>query len=179
MNDEGIDGGGIPLGAALRGLPLDSPRSDTWLLVAARLPPPRRRARWPIALAAGLLGLMLLPRGGLPGHDPAIGAAGASVSAGSSGLAALMSESARLERLVAALGDQGASSATAATLSLDFDDRLRALDGALESNPTPARQLALWQQRVQLLRNVAAVEASRHYLASEGRSMDVALVTAY
>jgi hypothetical protein len=32
---------------------------------------------------------------------------------------------------------------------------------------------------VQLLRNVAALEASRHYLASEGRNLDVALVAAY
>ena len=49
------------------------------------------------------------------------------------------------------------------------------------SSPTaiPRRQLSLWQQRVQLMRNVAAVETSRHYLAAQGDSFDVALVSAY
>jgi hypothetical protein len=32
---------------------------------------------------------------------------------------------------------------------------------------------------VQLLRDVAAMETSRRYLASEGRNFDVALVAAY
>jgi hypothetical protein len=94
-------------------------------------------------------------------------------------LAALMSESARLERLVAATSDDGASSASTAALSVELEDRLRALDSQLEASRDPAAQLSLWQRRVRLLRNVAAVETSRHYLASEGRNLDVALVAAY
>ena len=101
------------------------------------------------------------------------------VGTGNVELAALMSESARLERVVAAASDDGASSATAAAWSLELEDRLQTLDGELEGNRDPTRQLALWQQRVQLLRDVAEVETSRHYLASQGRSFDVALVSAY
>ena len=94
-------------------------------------------------------------------------------------LAALMSESARLERLWAAASDNGASSATAAALSVELEDSLHMLDIQLEANREPAQQLTLWQRRVQLLRSVAAVETSRRYLAAEGRSLDVALVSAY
>ena len=46
---------------------------------------------------------------------------------------------------------------------------MHALDAELVANRDPARQLSLWQQRVQLMRNVAAVETSRHYLAAQGR----------
>ena len=94
-------------------------------------------------------------------------------------LAALMSQSARLERLLALANDDGASTASTAAVSLEYEDRLHQLDAELEASRDPDAQLPLWRQRLQLLRQVAALEASRHYLASEGRSLDVALVAAY
>lgn len=180
MVDEEFDAAGIPLGAALRALPLESPPGDAWAALAARLPRARARPRWPLALAAGLVGLMLLPWG-LPqrGSEAPQVAATTTRAGDSAALAGVMAESARLERLVAALSDAGASSATAATLSLEFDDRLHALDEKLQASRDASGQLLLWRQRVQLLRNLAAVETSRHYLASEGRNLDVALVAAY
>ena len=91
-----------------------------------------------------------------------------------------MSESARLERLLDAASDEGVSSGTATAVALQLEDRLRAVDAALASASTDTRsQLPLWQQRVDLLRDVAAIEASRHYLASQGKRLDVALVAAY
>lgn len=179
MVDDEFDVPGIPLGAALRAMPLESPPGDVWTVLAARLPRKHARPRWPLALAAVLLGLMLLPWG-LPDRQSAVPSGAVATRAGDSvALAEVMAESARLERLVAALSEAGASSATAATLSLELDDRLRALDETLQASRDPSKQLALWRQRVQLLRNVAAVETSRHYLASEGRNLDVALVAAY
>jgi len=178
MVDEDFTAPGISLGAALAGLPLESPERSAWPMLAARLAPPRRRPRWPIALAAGLLALFLLPRGLPPTTQPPASTTGVVVSQ-SVELAALMSESARLERVIAAANDDGASSATATALSLEMEARLHVLDGELEANRDQRKQLALWQQRVQLLRDVAAVETSRHYLASEGRNLDVALVAAY
>jgi hypothetical protein len=173
----------LTLGAALARLPLETPPHSAWPMLAQRLAPDRRRSRWTLAIAAGLLALLLLPRGLPPptptaANPPARGDA-ASVASQSVELAALMSESARLERLVAATSDDGASSASTAALSVELEDRLRALDSQLEASRDPAAQLSLWQRRVRLLRNVAAVETSRHYLASEGRNLDVALVAAY
>jgi hypothetical protein len=184
--------GRIPLGLALAQLPQEAPERSAWPALAARIaerggtattPARRRLPRWPLALAASLaIGLLALPRWletptGAPVPAVVAGSAGAPV-AGDAQLASLMTESSRLERLIAA-ADDGTSSATAAALSLELEDRLATLDGALQSNPDPSRQLALWQQRVQVLRDVAAVEASRRYLASEGRNFDVALVAAY
>ena len=94
-------------------------------------------------------------------------------------LAELMSESERLERLLYAAEDAGASSASAAAIGAAYEDQLLALDAELAANRDPARTLPLWQQRVELLRGVAAVETSRHYLASQGGNFDVALVAAY
>ncbi len=91
-----------------------------------------------------------------------------------------MDESARLERLLGAARDDGASSATAAAMSLTLEDRLSALDAQLQSPAIdPNRQLALWQQRIVLLREAASLETSRHYLAASGQNLDVALVAAY
>ena len=173
----------MSLGAALRQMPLESPRRSAWPPLATRLTPPAPRWRWPLALAASLLALALLPSGRPTSEaDRARTVAGTvagSVATQRVDLAALMSESARLERLWAAASDNGASSATAAALSVELEDSLHMLDIQLEANREPAQQLTLWQRRVQLLRSVAAVETSRRYLAAEGRSLDVALVSAY
>ena len=64
-------------------------------------------------------------------------------------------------------------------ISVSLEDSLRGVDAQLASATDIARQLPLWQQRVDLMRDVAAIEASRHYLASQGDSLDVALVAAY
>lgn len=175
----------IPLTQALAALPLETPDRSAWPTLAARLGKRRRIPRWPMALAAGLLALALLPRGWY--SDPSAikpsptDATPLAASAGESRaqLAALMSESARLERLLSAASDDGASSGSAAALSLALEDKLMALDAELETGPDPATQLSLWQERVDLMRNIAAVETSRHYLAAEGGNLDVALVSAY
>lgn len=171
----------IPLGEALAALPMPAPERSAWPLMAARLRR-RRRAphRWPIAIAAGLLALALLPRGGTgpaaPGTDVTTASA---AGAQRQQLAALMAESARLQRLVDASRDGGSTSAAATAVSLSLEDRLRGVDTQLAVAADASQQLDLWQQRVELMRDVAAIEASRHYLASRGDSLDVALVAAY
>lgn len=193
----------IPLGLALAQLPMEAPVRDAWPLLSRRLAARQRASRWPasrwsMAIAASLLaGLLAIPFDASgpgasapgtaspgtapPGTAPsatATSAPDADAAARKAQLAALMSESQRLERLVTAV-DQGTSSATAAAMRLEYDDGLHAIDSALQATRDPARQLDLWQQRVQMLRETAAVETSRRYLASEGRVFDVALVTAY
>ena len=169
----------VPLGLALAQLPLELPARDAWPQLSARLRARRRLPRWPLALAASLLlGLMLLPRSPRAPESPALAHGAAAAGAQDARLAELMSESAQLERLVAA-ADDGAGSASAMALGLAYEDQLHALDAELAANTDPARTLPLWQQRVELLRGVAAVETSRRYLAAQGGNFDVALVAAY
>ena len=185
MHSPGFDDPRIPLGVALSALPMPAPGHSAWPLLAARLQHRRARVRrrWPIAIAAGLLALALLPRDWLGMAGPA----GVAVSADAAShaatqrlqLAGLMSESARLERLLAAARDDGATSGTAAAVSLSLEDRLRAIDADLSAATGVPQQLGLWQQRVELMRDMAAIETSRHYLASQGDNLDVALVAAY
>ena len=171
----------IPLGAALAALPHDAPSHSAWPAMSTRLAHKRApQRRWPLALAASLLALALLPRGSEPGHSEAVvDASQPSQAEQKQQLAALMSESARLERLIDAASDQGASSGTSTAVSLALEDKLSALDANLEANRDAAQTLPLWQQRIELMRNIAAIEASRRYLASEGGNLDVALVSAY
>lgn len=170
----------IPLGLALAQMPAEAPECDAWPLLARRLVARRRAPRWPLALAASLLiGLLALPAGlRAPVSSAATASALGAADGRSAQLVSLMSESQRLERVVAA-ADTGTSSATAAAMSLEYEDGLHAIDAALEATRDTAGQLDLWQQRVHLLREAAAVETSRRYLASEGRNFDVALVSAY
>lgn len=179
MADHELREPGLLLGEAFARLPLEVPARSVWPVLARRLEPDRHQLRWPLALAASLLALMLLPRGLPTSATDSNSTAASAAAAQHVELAEMMSESSRLERLIDIASDDGASSATAAAFSLELGDRLHALDNEIEANRDPDRQLELWQQRLQLLRSVAALEASRHYLAAEGRNFDVALVSAY
>jgi hypothetical protein len=173
----------VPLGLALAQLPEEAPERDAWPMLADRLHGKRKRApRWPLAMAASLLvGLLMIPKLATSPTPPptTLASQAARAAAGQKAqLASLMSESERLERLLFA-ADEGASSASAAAISAAYEDQLHALDAQLAANTDPKQSVPLWQQRVELLRGVAAVETSRHYLASQGGNFDVALVAAY
>jgi hypothetical protein len=164
----------IPLADALARLPLEAPERSAWPMLAERLQARQRRPRWLLAMAiAAALVLALFP------HSVPVTPGKAAVTTTDSGLSAMMDESARLERLLGAVRDDGASSASAASMSIALEDRLSSLDAELQSERAPARQRDLWQQRIVLLREAASLEASRHYLAANGQGFDVALVSAY
>jgi len=177
----------IPLAEALAQLPVAMPDRSAWPMLATRLAgnaPPEvagksapRRWLLPAALAASLLALALLPRGVavVPGIQP--GATGA--VANTSSLTQLMAESARLESLISA-SDANTSSASAAVLSLELEERLQQLDASLTANTlADTERQSLMQQRVALLRDYAGFESTRRWYAAEGRNLDVALVAAY
>jgi hypothetical protein len=175
----------IPLADALAALPLETPERSAWPALAERLASRRRRVRWPFAVAAAAaLALVAVGQWPQPVHvTPAATATTAkaanATAAGDTRLATLMDESARLERLLDAASDDGASSASAAAMGVEFEDRLASVDAQLRQSSDPARQRELWRQRVWLLRQAASLETSRHYLAANGQRLDVALVAAY
>ena len=189
MADLTARGDGIAIADALNSLPLEAPERSAWPALAARIagqrPRARRTTRWAYAAAAAaLLALALLPRGGMFTGEPAtpthVATSAHTTTPAGARLAALMTESAQLERLVAAANDDGASSGSTAALGLQMEDSLEHLDASLNSGAlTDQQQFALWQQRVNLLRQIASLETSRHYYAAEGRNLDVALVSAY
>lgn len=175
MADATPRGAFLTLPEALARLPLAAPGQSAWPALADRLAARRRRPRWPFALAAAaaLLAIALIPR-----HAPVAMDAVTAVTTDAD-LSALMDESARLERLLGAARDDGASSASAAAMSLTLEDRLAVVDATLQGQHDPARQRALWRQRILLLRQAASLETSRHYLAANGQRLDVTLVAAY
>ena len=167
------------LGDALRALPLEAPDASAWPRVAARIaqarrPPRARRVAW-LALAASLLAGILVAGFGGWRTVPADGS-----TTQADALASLMTESAQLERLLAAASDDTAGNASALVLSLQLEDRLRSVDAELaRPGLGEARRLALWRERVELLHVAAGLASSRRYYAAQGQALEPTLVATY
>jgi hypothetical protein len=167
---------GIDLGHALRALPAEAPERSTWPAIAARLPRRApRRLPW-LAAAAAVLALALA----LPLLHTPTPSGPAAPDADTLALDALYDESARLEALLLVAADDSVASASVATLGAALHDRLAAIDDALADPALDASlRLPLWRQRVAVLRELAGLETSRQWLASQGERYDGALVVAY
>lgn len=175
----------LPIAEALRALPLDTPPRSAWpgIAAAAKLDQPRRPVvtRWPYAFAtaAALALALLLP---VPGDVP--GGETGSIATDATGdtttpvdLPALMQESARLERLIAAVNDDPLQPADALVLGLAFEDELAGIDDALATAPRGSRDAQeLWQQRIDTLSRYAELQSSRRLLASAGQPFETTLV---
>ena len=175
----------LPIAEALRALPLEAPPRSAWpgIAAAAKLDQPRRPIvnRWPYAFAtaAALALALLLPvPGDVPGgetDDIATNTAGDTTTPVD--LPALMQESARLERLIAAVNDDPLQPADALVLGLAFEDELAGIDDALATAPRGSRDAQeLWQQRIDTLSRYAELQSSRRLLASAGQSYETTLV---
>ena len=178
----------LPIAEALRALPLDTPPRSAWpgIAAAAKLDQPRRPVvtRWPYAFAtaAALALAVLLPvPGDVPGGETnAIATDAASDTTTPVDLPALMQESARLERLIAAVNDDPLQPADALVLGLAFEDELAGIDDALATAPRGSRDAQeLWQQRVDTLSRYAELQSSRRLLASAGQSFETTLVAVH
>lgn len=93
-------------------------------------------------------------------------------------LQTLQSESAQLEALVALARDDRVASANGVALTGELDDRIGRIDASL-SQPglDDAARTGLWQQRVDTLRELAAVETTQRWMQTQGVRYDGALVS--
>lgn len=90
----------------------------------------------------------------------------------------LQSRSAQLEALVAMARDDRAGSASTALLGSELDATIAAIDATLSQPDLAADQrTALWQQRVETLQQLAGLETTERWLASQGALYDAALVS--
>ena len=174
MADLGLPG--IDPGTALRGLPLDTPDASAWPAIARNLPVQRRarttrRRRLALAFASAVLLAVLAPR---VAREPA------PVAPADAELATLMSDSARLERLLAAASDDVSGNASAMVMALQIEDSVHGIDARLAQPGLDATQrLALWRERVELLHAAAGMESSLRFYAAQGRALEPTLVAAY
>jgi hypothetical protein len=90
----------------------------------------------------------------------------------------LKSQSAQLEALVALARDDQVGNASNELLSSELDAGIAAVDAALsQQDLLDDRKHELWQQRVDLLRQLAGVEATARWLAAQGASSETLLVS--
>lgn len=79
-------------------------------------------------------------------------------------LDALYTESARLEAVLAQLPDSAAGNVAALAVSADLQDQVAHIDLALSQAPLPdVTRTALWEQRVDTLRQLTGVEATQRW----------------
>lgn len=155
-------------------LPLLQPPRSAWPGLEAVLEHRRRRthALW-FAAAAVLAIAVLIPRvlhRSEPSQAmPTVASVGTLDDAAR--VAALMTESAQLEALVAWSREGEVESASAASLALALEERIERVD-LLLSRPDadPAALLPLWQERVLRLRQLAGLQSSQHLLAANGET---------
>ena len=92
-------------------------------------------------------------------------------------LAGIQQESARLEALLAMAHDDRVGSGTGAMLAAQLQSRLSEIDGVLASDTIDDdERLALWDARVDTLRDLTGLETTERWFAAEGRAYDTALV---
>lgn len=93
-------------------------------------------------------------------------------------LEALYAESARLEALLALARDDRVATGAAAALGDAFDAQVASIDAALREPALPDdTRNALWQQRVDTLRQFAGFESTQRALAASGERYDAMLVS--
>lgn len=169
--------------AAFASLPAEDAPADAWSRVAARLDAQRTRSRRPawLALAAALVLALAWPwhlhRESAPVASTPVATASHGATSHDATLARLYNESARLEALVRYARDEQVASGSAAALSARYDARIADIDAALgQTDLSAERQRTLWQARVDTLRVLAAFEANRRWMATQGERYDGALV---
>lgn len=177
----------VPVADALRALPLQSPPRSVWPTLAAQLPTQRKRRdlRLPLVFAATLLLAIVASRfmpAPMPADDIAhVDAPMLSTAATQEAeLDTLLRESAQLEAWIAFGGTRASSSGADASLELDLQERIVAID-ALLSRPAldPAAQRPLLQERLMRLRQLASVQNTRQLLAANGTDAQAAPVSVF
>jgi hypothetical protein len=108
-----------------------------------------------------------------PGTNNAIAVAAAEADS----LQKLQAQSAQLEALVALARDDRVGNASSELLSSELDAGIAVIDAALsQADLAGAEKQELWQQRVDLLQQLAGVEATSRWLAAQGASSTTNLV---
>lgn len=145
---------------------------------SASPPPAETPAPKPVLVASGRkagsdAGAIALPKAVEAARKPRYATRRAPVRAATPGAAqpldALYAESARLEALLALARDDRVASAGAALLSAELDAQVASIDMRLaQPGLDDAQRTALWQARVDALRQAAGFESTQRVLASQG-----------
>jgi hypothetical protein len=163
------------LAAALRALPEATPPRESWERIAARIARRRRvrtalRIAVPAALAAGVAIAIVVPDlwpSPAPSTAPRAHAPIAAAHISESDLAALRTQSQRLQAWVQTLDRGGApldGNALAGAVALQ--DRIGLVDLQLSAATNPATRASLWQERNTLLQQLGLLHL-RPYTVAE------------
>ncbi|HEU4664415.1 MAG TPA: hypothetical protein VFS55_10330 [Dokdonella sp.] len=176
------------LASALRALPDAAPQPDLWPALARELAARRRPRAWrtlvPLALAAGLLLALLLPRALV--HESAPPEIAANPPPGAPAAAApideldaLRTRSQTLERWIAAVAARAPQSSRDLMAAVEVEDLIGLVDLQLGGARAPADALPLWRQRVALLEDLATIRGSAFAIAANDEGASGAFEATY
>ena len=165
------------LADALRALPDAAPQADVWPQLAQALAQRRRARRWrialPIALAAGVMLALLLPRvveretpasmpvAATPARDDsASNVATTTKPATTEEIDALRRRSHSLETWIAAVSAQAPQDGRDLMAAVEVEDLIGVVDVQLDAARNDAEALPLWQRRVDLLEDLATIRSA-------------------
>jgi hypothetical protein len=95
-------------------------------------------------------------------------------------LASLMQQSSKLETLLLAMRNPISSNAVTEAWQLSFDEQLQNIDQQLYLDTlSQTQQVALWQQRINILQQANSLSVRQRLHAAEGSAYNVALVESY
>jgi hypothetical protein len=176
---------GMPLGEALRALPLSAPPASAWpelqaALLAAQIAQPKRPSRWhlvlPIALAAGLALALLLPRVATTPTAPETttqvstpNTHTVAANDGAAEIAALRDQSQRLEIWLQRVADGNAPLGGQDLMAAaEVEDLIGLVDVQLASAGAQPQAAALWRQRIALLEDLGSIRTAAYGLSQAG-----------
>jgi hypothetical protein len=171
----------IPLADALKAMPMETPAASSLQTVMAALPntsgafEKTYHRKWPrYAMVCGL-STLLFSAMFFNARQTANTAASPAPQ-----LEHLMQQSAQLENLLLSTRSAVSSDANIENWQIEFDRQLQYIDQRLSQNTSNSKeQAALWQARIDVMRDANLLSIKQGLRAAEGKHLQVALVEAY
>jgi hypothetical protein len=182
MADMTIQTHQIPLADALKAMPMETPATSSLQMVMAALPNASGRfgkthhRKWPrYAMACGLSTLLFITI-----FFNARQASQKNEASPTPQLEHLMQQSAQLENILLSTRRTLSSDANIENWQIEIDQQLQHIDQRLSENvPNSEQQTALWQARIDALKNANLLGVKQNLHAAEGNYLQVALVETY
>jgi hypothetical protein len=180
MADISTQRNGLRVSEALNLLPLETPDASTWPIIASQIhalkPPSRteRPRRWQFFASAACLCVLFAGIIYFNGNRTV------TALPTDSQLASLMQQSSQLETLLLAMRNPVSNNAVNEAWQLSFDEQLQTIDQQLYLDTlSQAQQVALWQQRINILQQANSLGIRQRLQAADGSTYRVALVESY
>jgi hypothetical protein len=166
----------ISITNALQSLPLEAPSQSLWPALQAQLPKKTVWPTWAMASTASVA-LVLLSLAFSSKQPWSIPSNVGQQQAQQASLEKLIQQSTQLENAFYAEQDDSISSATVIAANLAIEDQLSDIDNQLSAQANSTGSTALWQQRIDMLKQGLSLNSTNTQFNANGQNLDLALAS--